>query len=140
MYLHEVAHYLTYKAYQQRVLPHGREWQQEFSNLIRPLIENRWVPENLMAALHKNMNRPKAASGSDVSLLRVLRSFDPEDDLMNLECLSTKALFTFKGRPYQKLATRRTRVLCKNLNNGRNYLIALMARVKPEVCQLNHEQ
>jgi hypothetical protein len=135
VYLHEVAHYATFETYKNRVLPHGREWQLAFSNLMLPLIENSWVPDNLIKALETYIRKPKATSCADPSLLKVLRSFDPDDDLRDLGSLPLKTVFTFNGVAYQKLKTRRTRALCRNMSNGRNYLIALMARVRPEVDQ-----
>jgi len=130
VYLHEVAHYLTYKSYSNKRAPHGPEWQKSFAKLMHPLIENNWVPQPLIVALQDFIKRPTATSCGDARLTRALRQFDKEDGLVNLEDLPEHAAFQFKNTYYRKIKRRRTRAVCLNLRNGRTYLISLMARVE----------
>ena len=75
------------------------------------------------------LKAPKACSGVN---LDVEKAFTPYDDVSGiyLDELPLGETFVFRGHRYQKLETRRTRVMCLNLTNKRKYTINKAALVE----------
>lgn len=131
-YIHEVAHLHVQLSYGNRVMPHGTEWKRSFQRLFEPVMNADVYPNTLLKVLIRHMKNPKASSYSDQSLYKTLKSFD---ELQNeaetyLEDLNIGDSFVFKGQTYQKLETRRTRVMCLHTVTKRKYLIPKMASVQ----------
>jgi len=130
-YIHEYAHLLTIAQYGRKVPPHGKEWQSAFRQTMLPLLNNRIFPLPLLNILQRHMQKPKASSQSDPALVQALRVFDHNDmPTITLEHIADGELFTFQGRTYKKLESRRTRVLCHHVSTGRRYLINKIAPVE----------
>lgn len=134
-YIHEVAHHRVYARHGTRHQPHGVEWKREFQRLMYPLLEMRGVfPIDILIPLRRHMQNPKASAGADLFLMKELRKYDL-NTLQNrqeilLSDLKPGTRFEFKARIFEKLETRRTRILCREVSTGRKYLISGHAPVE----------
>lgn len=131
-FLHEVAHLVQYRKYQNNRPPHGIAWKNIFQELMMPVLNEDIFPPDVLERLKKHMKNPKASSQSDPVLSKLLRQYDrhiPGENLY-LEELSEGAMFSLDGRVYTKIKKRRTRSLCRESKTGRKFLISEIAQVK----------
>jgi SprT protein len=130
-YIHEIAHLHVQLKYGRKALPHGKEWKSTFRQIMLPVLNEEIYPHEILEALKKHMKNPKASSHSDHHLYKALKHYDTGklSDAVLLEDLKEGESFVFKGVAYQKLMTRRTRVLCLHAGSRRKYLIPKMAEV-----------
>jgi SprT protein len=129
-YVHEVAHLRVHREFGFRVPPHGKEWKNRFRELCSPLLLLSVFPETVKEVLMRHLQNPSASSFSDPQLLRVLRDQDSRlSETLQLADIPEESRFMLHGRWYQKGKLKRTRVVCKELASGRNYLISAHATV-----------
>jgi hypothetical protein len=131
-YIHEVAHYRAFERHGLGIRPHGLEWKQAFRELMLPMLSERIFPKDVYLALNRHMKNPKASTGADLLLSKVLKPYDQNfsPDKALLVDLSRGEIFSLQGRRFKKDQTRRTRILCEELSTGRKYLISAHAEVK----------
>jgi SprT protein len=123
-YVHEVAHHYTHVRHGSRVDPHGEEWKEMFQQLLIPMLQENVFPDEILHLLRLHMVNPKASSFADVDLTKAFRKFDPGmQGMMVLSDIPEGCTFEFQGRFFMKGKLRRTRVLCKEINSKRSYLI-----------------
>lgn len=129
--VHEIAHGICWDKYQQKVLPHGKEWKQIYSNYLSQFIGKDIFPEDLEPVIILHINSPKAASCSDVTLLKALKSYD-ENPVIHLDDLEEDSIFQLStGRVFQKKELKRKRYICIELSTKKRYLINGIAEVLP---------
>ena len=122
--LHEVAHLLAFEKYGGGILPHGKEWKNEFSNVLGTFLTDKIFPKDIEDALTVSIKNPAASSCGDVQLMRVLKNYDSKaDGLFTIEQLETGTLFKIKdGRIFIKGEKVRTRYKCKEVGTQKLYL------------------
>ena len=133
-YIHEVAHLHAYVRYGRTIAPHGMEWKATFQRLMLPMLSTEVFPIDLLIPLRKHMSNPKASSSRDLFLMKEMSKYDEKSsnsDVIFLSDLKPGTRFLLSGREFEKGETRRTRVLCQEVNSGKKYLIAQLAKVKP---------
>lgn len=133
-YIHEVAHLHTFVKFGSGISPHGQEWKSTFRNLMAPLLSERYFPKDVLIPLRQHMIKPKASSSRDLFLMKEMGKYDAnvsEDGEVYLADLKPGSLFYLGERVFQKGETRRTRSICVDTKNRKNYLISVMAKVKP---------
>ncbi len=130
-YIHEYAHLMIRESHARWVAPHGREWQEAFKKLMLPLLNDSVFPNGILRPLSRHMRKPKASSSADHKLVIALMEYDDNGDLVPLDNLEEGQTFIFQKLLYEKISLRRTRVLCKQLANGKDYLIPKMVLVAP---------
>ena len=91
--VHEVAHLVTYNQHKNTVSPHGKEWKQNFQQLIKPFLTPDIFPLEVFAALRNYMQNPAASSCSDIQLLRTLKLHDENTETIFLEYLPSTVFF-----------------------------------------------
>ncbi|MCH7413044.1 SprT-like domain-containing protein [Belliella sp. R4-6] len=131
-YLHEVAHYRAFSKFGGYIKPHGKEWKSSFQKLMEPVLNPKVFPIEIYIHLKRHMANPKASSTRDYFLMIELRKFDKdkkEENLKLLQHLNRGTVFEIKGRVFEKIETKRTRVLCLELKTGKKYLILGHAEV-----------
>lgn len=129
--IHEFAHLVTFNQYGPRVKPHGKEWQLTYSKLLYPVVQAGHLPEDIAKAIERSLINVKASSCTDQHLYRVLLKYDPpKHGLLRLEELERNAVFELNGKAFRKGNLRRTRYVCTNTSNNRQYLISALAHVK----------
>ena len=131
-YIHEVAHRVTFEDYGRKVKPHGSEWKQTFKHLMLPLLNTAVFPENIIRPLAAYLKNPAATTHANIPLLQALRVYDANEGegISTLAEIDQGQIFSFKKRTFEKMITKRTRVLCKEITSNRNYLISAMAEVE----------
>ena len=127
-YLHEVAHLITFQKYGRKAQPHGNEWKAVFSHLLEPVTRRKMVPDDIMGALTRYMENPKASSCSDPNLMIALGRHDHRPKIY-LKDIAEGELFNFHDRIFRKGNLRRTRYVCAEIHTGRNYLISKHAEI-----------
>ncbi|MFZ7146003.1 MAG: SprT-like domain-containing protein [Bacteroidota bacterium] len=135
-FVHEVAHLHTYSKYPFRHEPHGREWKNEFRNLLGNFVVRRVFPDDISAALSSYLKNPAATSCSDHNLFRTLKKYDlrnSEQEVFHLEELSADSLFSLyqsrSGMIFKKGEKMRTRFKCLELTTKRQYYVNGLAEV-----------
>lgn len=129
--VHEVAHLVTYNQHKNTVSPHGKEWKQNFQQLIKPFLTPDIFPLEVFAALRNYMQNPAASSCSDIQLLRTLKLHDENTETIFLEYLPIHSIFLYNGsRVFQKGEKIRKRFKCKEINTGAVYLFNPLVEVE----------
>lgn len=134
-YIHEVAHLHTFEKFGSSLSPHGNEWKKEFQNLMWPLLNNSVFPNDILIPLRHHMKSPAASSSRDLFLVKEMSKYDSQiesiSDQIFLSDLLPGKEFLLSGRKFKKGETRRTRVLCEEVDSGRKFLVSRLAKVKP---------
>lgn len=135
-FVHEVAHLQTFVKYPFRHEPHGKEWKNEFRNLLGNFVVRRVFPEDITLALYSYLKNPAATSCSDHHLFRTLKKYDSKNngiEVFHLEELSTNSRFSLhqsrSGMIFQKGEKMRTRYRCLELTTRREYYVSGLAEV-----------
>lgn len=130
--LHELAHLITFIRYGHRVEAHGKEWKQQFSDLLKDFLGTTIFPVDVRTQLVKSLNNPAASSCADVSLMRVLRNYDNvKEGHCLVEELSVGALFVIKGGRVFSCGERvRKRIKATEIATGKVYLFSPVYEVQ----------
>ncbi len=131
-FIHEVAHLITWDAYQNTVKPHGSEWKANFKKLLDPFLNTRFFPHDILVQLQNYMDNPAASSCSDAGLMKVLDTYNQHDDgLTYLEDLPLNTVFALKdGRVFKKGKKLRKYYQCEERKTRGLYRVSPVARVK----------
>ncbi|MCH7401458.1 SprT-like domain-containing protein [Belliella kenyensis] len=132
-YIHEVAHLRTFAKYGLNIKPHGTEWKRSFQELMSPLLTHEVFPTEILIPLRRHMINPKASSSADLWLMMEVKKFDKKSTSKNkfyLNQIKSGNKFELRGRVFEKLELRRTRVLCLEVSSGKKFLISSHAEVK----------
>lgn len=122
-YIHEVAHLRVYLQFGGRVDPHGEKWKTTFTDLMLPILWESVFPDQILHELRRHMINPKASSFADTALTEAFRKFDSNPNQVTLSQVPEGSIFKLQGRYFKKGKLRRTRVLCRELQSKRDYLV-----------------
>ncbi|MGB0849916.1 MAG: SprT-like domain-containing protein [Bacteroidia bacterium] len=130
--VHEIAHLKTFVDYRNKVKPHGPEWKSNFEQLFYyfGMEEEFGRSSDLLNVVKNELINPKACSGVSLNVEKAFAEFD-ENPIIHLEDIPEGDDFIFRNTRYQKLETRRSRVLCLNRTNQKKYTINKAASVEP---------
>jgi hypothetical protein len=130
--LHELAHLITFIRYGHRVEAHGKEWKQQFSELLKDFLGTTIFPVDVRTQLIKSLKNPAASSCADVNLMRVLRNYDNvKEGHCLVEELSVGALFVIKGGRVFSCGERvRKRIKATEIATGKVYLFSPVYEVQ----------
>lgn len=129
-YVHEVAHLEAHSIFGHRVEAHGEEWKKTFQQMMMPILFDEIFPSKLLAVLKRHMANPKASSFSDSELTAALRIYDGNQaSIVLLSQIPEGSVFGLHGRWFKKGKLKRTRVMCREVNTKRDYLVPLDAPV-----------
>lgn len=131
--IHEFAHLGCFLKHANKVNPHGIEWKNIYTDLLKPFISKRIFPEELIPVLVYHVSNPLASSCTCPKLSRALAKYDNNPGTF-LSDIAAKEVFVFHNIEYKKLEMRRTRYICKRLSDGKKFLISGRAFVEtPEL-------
>lgn len=132
-FVHEFAHLLIWEEYKGKVRAHGKEWKNKFTEILMPFANNHIFPDEVVPILQQHLLNPKASSHADPKLYQVLRNYNHNaNDIILLRELEENKPFKLEsGRKFIKGKTRRSRILCRELNGSKEYLIHGYAEVFP---------
>jgi SprT protein len=124
--LHELAHLFTFELYGNKVLAHGKQWQNEFSKILAQFLLKKIFPTDIEKALLKTLQRPAVSSCGDENLLRVLHKYDAKKEgVLLVEQLAEGQLFAIKGnRIFKRGEKIRKRYKCLEVKTGKLYLFS----------------
>ncbi len=129
-FVHEMAHLMVWEKYNNKVLPHGKEWKDEYRNLMIFMMNTGSFPNDIHVVLQKSIINSKASSNGDLALTRVLRGYDINSNL-HLEDIDENELFALEnGKIFRKGTKRRTRYICLNMIDNKNYAVHPLAPIK----------
>ena len=128
--VHELAHLKTWERYGRKAAPHGVEWKTCFAAMMLELVDLGILPMEYEEALILHAKSPKSTVGADPKLQKVLMELDGEGDVLLLSDLGPGAKFSFRGRQFTYQEKRRSRALVQDVENGRQYTVALVAPVE----------
>jgi len=129
--LHELAHMFTFIQYGHKAAPHGPEWKEKYRHTLTPFLGKQIFPPDVERALHAYLQDPAASTCADPRLFKALYRYDERETGQKLvDQLPQNALFVYDGQTYQIIERRRTRIKCKNIQNGKMYLFPGIAEVK----------
>ncbi len=124
--LHEIAHQLAFLKYSRNIEPHGKEWKNEYKNLLLLALEKDAF-ENPKLII-KGIDNIKSSSVYNKELFRALYT-NPTEDECFLDMVQDQKEFIFNAVIYKKIQKNRSRTLCLNVENSRKYLISNQALV-----------
>ena len=131
--LHEMAHLNTHLRYGNDVQPHGHEWQEEYRRLI--VLYHDVFPTEVSALLNSYCSRIPLSRPIGTQIEALLHHYDPDynpaSDL-TLNQLAPGTSFSLVAKPslrFRAIEKRRTRWICLNLDDGRQYLVSGTAQV-----------
>ncbi len=123
---HEAAHYFVHS--QRRAnQAHGHLWKQTFGMILQKLLEGNCFGENVAAEIQKYLHNPTATVKRNSKLFTALFNYMKFDTgHIALENISVGAKFTIGQSPriYEKQYKRRTRYVCRCVQNNRQYLVS----------------
>jgi hypothetical protein len=132
--LHEMAHLNTHQRYGNRVQPHGHEWQEEYRQLIMAYIAN--FPTDAATLMRTYCRQIPLSHSIGTKIETILHHYDPDynpaSDL-SLNQLSPGTVFRPVAKPsllFKAIEKRRTRWICLNLDDKKQYLVSGTAQVE----------
>jgi len=134
-FLHEVAHLHVQVKHPFYREPHGREWKNEFRNLLYDFLVQKVFPPDVESALANYFQNPAASSCSDPQLMRALKKYDTgkSDAGFHLEELPAGSHFKISssssGMIFKKGLKLRTRYECIEIRSKRVYMVSAIAEV-----------
>ncbi|MBK8551134.1 MAG: SprT-like domain-containing protein [Ignavibacteria bacterium] len=127
---HEVAHLTAWNKYRNKILPHGKEWKEEFRTLLLPFFTLNIFPEDVLKCLSNYSLNPKASSCTDLHLVKVLKKYDENSVYIHLEEIPLRSIFRLRnGREFIKGDRIRKRFKFTDLHPKKAYLFSPVAEV-----------
>lgn len=121
---------IAWNKYRNKILPHGKEWKEEFRTLLLPFFELNIFPEDILNCLTSYSLNPKASSCTDLPLVKVLKKYDAESSFVHLEDIPAKCIFRLRnGREFIKGERVRKRFKCTDVISKKEYLVSPVAEV-----------
>lgn len=132
--LHEMAHLNCYLLHETSVQPHGHEWQNEYRKLLIAYLH--CFPHDVAALIANYVKRIPLNRSLDNQIDALLLHYDPgytpSQDL-TLNDLQPGDTFRLIAKPkhlFTAQERRRTRWICLDLNDHRQYIVSGTAQVK----------
>lgn len=123
-FLHELAHVEVWNAFHGRVAPHGKEWKNAYRNLTLPFVEAGAFPPEAKQSLLQHLASAPATLSRNSPLLRYLGLESDRIEGPRVRHLKPGEHFVISGgRKFVLGEKRRTRYLCVDLGNKRQYLV-----------------
>lgn len=129
--IHELGHLITFQQYGNGVLSHGKEWKLAYRKVLEDFIRLKLFPKDILETLLQSIHDLPASSCSDVSLMRVLKKYDPDSDAKLVEDIREGSLFrTEDGRTFKRGRQIRKRIECVEIKTGKLYLFSPIYEVR----------
>lgn len=122
--IHELAHLLAYQQFGHRIAPHGKEWKQTYSFLLKDFLQANVFPNDVARELRLMLHNPAASSSAEDGLQRVLRKYDPPKPGMAIvEDIPEGETFQLPdGRVFIRGNKLRKRIRCHEMHSMRVFL------------------
>jgi SprT protein len=123
---HEIAHFLVFVNHTKREA-HGLIWKKTFRELLMQLISNKAFTEAVTSEISRYIHNPTATIRRNSRLYKELFGDESaENGTVALMDIAAGSRFTIGKslKTYEKLDKRRTRYVCRCLQNKRLYLVS----------------
>lgn len=134
--LHEFAHLIAFKQYGFKIRSHGKEWQETFASLLKPFLEQKLFPKEIIDLFERRGNQLSASQCTDPELYSLLRKYDKgnhNESVSLLKDLDLGTIFQLVDGPvFKKLKVNRTRAVCEMIKGnkpGQMFTVSLLAKV-----------
>lgn len=125
---HELAHMLAFERFGHRISPHGIEWKQTFREM---LLESLSIyTDDLKPIIIKFSQSPKANFMASPDLVRYFHLNELPENHCFVEDLAPLNEFIYRNQRYVMLKKLKKNYLCKNADNGKNYIFKSLAKVE----------
>lgn len=132
VFVHEVAHLVSFETYGFKIKPHGEEWKNTFLELMIPFFHVNVFPDDLEMAVKKSMLNPSATGCVDEELFKSLREYDLVKKGELVENLAMDELFAIpNGKLYRRGVKLKKRYRCEEIGTQKIYLFSPIAEVIP---------
>lgn len=128
--IHEFAHLINWEKRGASVMPHGKEWKQEYKSLMNTFFTNNIFPLDIHKALANYMVNPKASTGSDLDLMKSLYKYNADTAACLIDDLPSQALFMYQGRRFKKIEQMQKKYRCMDVSKKDYYLFHPTAEVE----------
>ena len=113
-YLHEVAHKMCWDQFKHKAKPHGEEWKHLFVSLLWSAKKHIKLSDSENKIILNYINNPRAT----------FLKFNNCDSNIIVSNLKPNAIFELEdGKTFQLIKRRRTRFLCRNIANNKEYTV-----------------
>ena len=126
---HELAHAFVFKKHQNRVKPHGKNWQLTFKFLMLNFLTHDYFPEDILKVLSLHMISPKASTFTDLELVKVLRKYDRVKSFTLSDLEFGESFKITSGKIFVKGEKIRKRYECFEYKTNKTYLFHPFAEV-----------
>lgn len=132
VFLHEFAHLITHKHHKKREKPHGKVWQQHFFELLKQAIDKELFPESVkQTIIQQLLNDSIYSKQRDFAVKQSMMQLSTNNTIpIYLKDLAQNQTFIAFNRTFQVVKKLRTRLVCKDLYNHKQYLISGYLPVK----------
>ncbi len=122
--LHEYAHYTAFKKFGPAIKPHGKEWKNEFRDILMELVKTNLLPYDLNQAIIGYAVNPRAAVTTDLNLKKTLEKYSFETIIKpaTIEEVEPGNKFIFNGRIFERMEKRRKLIKCRDVKKNKLYL------------------
>jgi SprT protein len=131
--IHELAHLVTFMEFGNKVQSHGKEWKKIYRDLLKDFLSMPIFPEDILAALKKNLHNLPASSCADEDLMRILKRYDknPGKTLLVEQIAEGACFSTEDQRVFRRGRRLRKRFQCVEVATGKLYLFSAIYEVSP---------
>jgi predicted SprT family Zn-dependent metalloprotease len=124
--LHEMAHLLAHEKYGHRIQPHGKQWKDEYGNILKQFIPKNVFPTEIKRLLMISLTDPAATTCAEPNLQRALKKYDEKKEgYFLIEELLEGTLFkVHNGAIFKKGERIRKRFKCVEVATKKLYLFS----------------
>lgn len=124
--LHELAHLLAHEKYGHRIQAHGKQWKEEYGNILSEFIPKKNFPPEIEKLLAQSLKNPAATTCAEPHLIRALKKYDvKKEDHFFVEELPAGSLFKVNsGAIFKKGERIRKRFKCVEVSTKKIYLFS----------------
>jgi len=131
--LHELAHLLTFEQHRNKVEAHGKEWKNNYSQLLISFIQKKIFPPDIETALQQSVINPAATANGETVLILALRKYNSarREGFYHIAEIPVGSMFqTDDQRIFKKGEKRRSRYTCTEIKTGLKYTFSPVYEVK----------
>ncbi len=132
--LHELAHLKAFEIYGKKIKSHGKEWKSEFVKIINDAITNNLFPNEFADIIKEQYVIKKDFSYS--SRIKIIDAINKHLNInipKRLEDFPVNAsVLLINGMRVKIIGTKRTRYLCRCINDNKMYYVQKKIEVIPE--------
>jgi len=121
---HEIAHLITL-SYNEKILPHGKEWKTCYRNLLLESICA--YSKDFQPLVIKFSENPKASYSAAYDIVKY---FNKNSEGLFIDDLPLGSKFEYKGGEFELLSLRKKNYICVSASSGKKYIFSNCVRVK----------